>query len=175
MKNRKKYHELIIKAARYSNHVQKKRNLIGNEIYFYDSLDWDCVNNEATWTDVYFKIDDKKSSYAFTMISQLAIDVGEMDIGCIPESFIDKNGCWSFFVHKDFFTQDDVGNMCRKWISMLAPIEKFCLGVNVHFNDKPYGHISTYFSYPHERMSPSELKNFGYHIQPVKMNECPTK
>ena len=145
-RNRHYYCEQISRAVRFSNHGKK---LHGNELYFFDYTDWESDNKKGTWTDVHLRIGDD-SVFAFTVFS--SINPNEGLAGSVPESLRDlETGTWNLYIHKKYITEEDAGFACKKWLALQGPVNEICLGCNVYFNGKPYGHEFCIEQYPPTR------------------------
>ena len=141
------YKKAIAKAIKAAN---KGKKIYGNELYFYDHLDWETVKDRGVWTDVFLKIGGD-SVFAFTISSSYA-GHGFLT-GSVPESFRDlESGCWDLYLHSKYITHDMVGKACKKWVQLQGDIPGVCLGCNVYFNDKRYGHVFECDCYPPERL-----------------------
>ena len=149
--NRSFYCKKITEAVRNSN---KGKELLGSEVRFHDNLDWQYINEKGVWTDVFLEIERGRGSsvFAFTAYSSYASQ--DHVTGSVPEFRRDlETGLWDLYIHKKYFTQEDVGNLCRKWVELQGPVKGLCLGCNVSFNDIRMGHVFTGQQYPAERLT----------------------
>jgi hypothetical protein len=161
-RNRNYYCKQITKAVNLANQGKK---IYGNELFFEDTLDWEAVSDRGIWTDVHFLV-GKDSVFAFTATATL----GDPYIlrGSSPEAIRDiETGLWDLYLPKEYLTQDDVGELCKKWLALQAPIDSICLGCNVYFNKKRLGHQGVYEQYPGRRLIMSECPI----SQPVNIKE----
>ena len=146
--NRSYYCNQIGRAIKHAN---KGKAMLGNELRFYDTLDWDVVGERGVWTDVYLEYAGT-SVFAFTVSSSLAAQ-GYMT-GSAPEAIRDlESGLWDLYIHKKYISEKDVGKACRKWVELQAPIEELCIGCNVYFNKETMGHVFTRTQYPQDRIN----------------------
>ena len=100
------------------------------------------------WTDVYLEYAGT-SVFAFTVTSSFAAQ-GFMT-GSVPEAIRDlESGLWDLYIHKKYISERDVGEACRKWVELQAPIEDLGIGCNVYFNKERMGHVFTRNQYPKE-------------------------
>jgi hypothetical protein len=144
--NRSYYCKQIAQAVKHTN---KGKKVFGNELRFWDDLDWEVVENRGVWTDVYLQYGGT-SVFAFTVSSSLSR--GGMT-GSVPEAIRDlETGLWDLYIHKKYISQKDVGEACRKWVELQAPIKEVCMGCNVYFNKERMGHVFTATQYPSERI-----------------------
>jgi len=166
--NRSFYCKEIGRAIRHAN---KGKKMYGNELKFYDDLDWEVVEDRGVWTDVYLQYGGN-SVFAFTVSSSLA-SRGNVT-GSVPEHLRDlESGLWDLYIHKKYITQKDVGKACRKWVELQGPIKELCIGCNVYFNDERMGHVFTSQQYPKEMPYSADYMDEIYRIEsfsgPIRM------
>ena len=160
IRNRSYYCKQIAKAVKHSN---KGKKIYGNEVRFYDDLDWEVVGDKGVWTDVFFQV-GRSSVFAFTVSSSLASR--GFVTGSVPESIrCPETGLWDLYIHKKYITQKDVGEACRKWISLQGPIEELCMGCNAYFNGMRLGHVFTTQQYPHDIHVPCDYMGDIYRVE----------
>jgi len=168
-RNRSFYCKQIARALKHAN---KGKSTYGNELRFYDNLDWEVIEDRGVWTDVYLEYEGN-SVFAFTVSSSLAAR-GEMT-GSVPEAIRDnETGLWDLYIHKKYISEKDVGKACRKWVELQGPNGYICTGCNVYFNEQRMGHVWTSVQYPRDRDDPNYNMDEKYRIEsfagPIKMN-----
>jgi hypothetical protein len=169
---KRNYPKLIRKAIDLGN---KGKKIYKNKLEFFDHLDWEVVKDRGVWTDVFLRIGGS-SVFAFTICSSFASQ--RFLPGSVPESFRNiDDGTWDLYVHSKYISHDDVGNACKKWVQLQGELPGVCLGGNVYFNEKFYGHAFECRQYPPERLSSSthdiyKVESFIGPLRDVKGGVC---
>ena len=166
--NRSYYCKQITRALKHAN---KGKLMHGNELRFYDDLDWEVVGDRGVWTDVYLQYGGN-SVFAFTVSSSFASC--ECMTGSAPEAIRELDtGLWDLYIHKKYITQEDVGKLCLKWVRLQAPIPNM-LACNIRFNKERYGHVWSGEQYPPRRIDAAMDDIYGIErYTPIKMGRGP--